>query len=259
MASLTIQSPQWQFDPAGPSAQLEKPVTVMLPPVTFADGQPAKQDQLQKIGAFVYRTKAGVEELWDETQQAWRPSITDLATLAAMTPIPLAFKDGQPQPWQGVLVAAGQKDKAGAPRFAKAVNGNPVYRVRALAQFKRNGALAQALSAPSAALTFISATENQRFAITLDTETAADCTVARLQLKTSSLQPAAYIELRASGPELEIVNCDGGGQPRARVVLNAAGDIELHPLAGRRVIVDGDLEINHLFYVPHNGSVKEEL
>ena len=259
MSSLTLQAPQWQFEPAGPSAQLEKPVTVKLPPITYADGQAASQAQLQKIGAFVYRSKAGAEELWNEAQQAWQPSATDLATLATLTPIALAFKDGQPQPWQGLLVAAGQKDKDGAPRFAKAVNGEPAYRVRALAQFKRDGALAQALSAPSADLTFISTTENQRFAIALDTETAADCTVARIQLKTGSLQPAAFIELRASGPELEIANCDASGQARARVVLTAAGDIELRPLAGRRVIVHGDLETEHLRYLPATGSVKQEL
>jgi hypothetical protein len=259
MATLTLQAPQWQFEPTGPSAQLEKPVTVKLPPITYADGQAATQGQLQQIGAFVYRSKAGAEELWNEAQQAWQPSTTDLATLATLTPIPLAFKEGQPQPWQGLLVAAGQKDKDSAARFAKAFNGEPVYRVRALARFQRDGAVAQALSAPSADLTFISAADSQRFAIALDTQTAADCTVARIQLKTAALQPAAFIELRASGPELEIASCDAAGQLRARVVLTAAGDIELRPLAGRRVIVYGDLETDHLRYLPAAGSVKQEL
>ncbi len=259
MAALTLQAPQWQFEPAGPSAQLEKPVTVKLPPVTHADGQTASQDQLQKIGAFVYRSQAGAEELWNEAEQAWQPAASDVATLAALTPIALAFKEGQPEPWQGLLVAAGQKDKAGAPRFAKAVNGQPVYRVRALAQFKRDGAVAEAVSAPSADLSFVSAADKKRFDIALDAPDPADCTVARIQLKTSGLQPAAFIELRASGPELEIASCDNSGQVRARVILTPAGDIELRPAAGRRVIVHADLEIERLRYLPRNGSLKEEL
>ena len=73
MATLTVQAPKLQFDPAGPSAQLEKPVNVKLPPVTHADGQAASQDQLQKIGAFIYRKQAGAEEMWNEGEQAWQP------------------------------------------------------------------------------------------------------------------------------------------------------------------------------------------
>lgn len=259
MTALTLQAPQWQFEPAGPSAQLEKPVTVKLPAITHADGQAASQDQLQKIGAFVYRMQGGAEELWNETDQSWQPAATDVATLAALTPLALAFKDGQPQPWQGLLVAAGQKDKAGAPRFAKAVNGQPVYRVRALAQFKRDGGVAEAVSAPSADLTFVSAADRQRFAIELDPQDASECTVARIQLKHSALQPAAFFELRASGPELEIANCNHSGQVMASVTLTAAGDIELRPLPGRRVIVHGDIETEKVRYRPHNGGAKQDL
>ena len=259
MATLTVQPPKLQFDPAGPSAQLEKPVNVKLPPVTHADGQAASQDQLQKIGAFIYRKQAGAEEMWNEGEQAWQPVSTDVATLAALTPLALAFKDGQPEPWQGVLVAAGQTDRNGAPRFAKAVNGEPVYRMRALARFQRDGALAEAVSAPSADLTFISATEKQRFAISLTPEDPGEANVARIHLRNSSLQPAAFIELRASGPELEIANCNSSGQVTARVILTAAGDIELRPMSGRRVIVHGDLEAEHLRYLPAGGSVKQDL
>src|SRR5690606_24618353 len=112
-------------------------------------------------------------------------------------------------PWQGLLVAAGQKDKTGAARFAKAIGGSPAYRVRVLARFQIDGALAEGLSAPSADLSFVSATDNDRFAITLDTGQAADCTVVRIQIKNGALQPAAFLELRAHDAEVEIANCTG--------------------------------------------------
>jgi hypothetical protein len=259
MTTLTVPAPLISYDPAGPSAQLDKPVNLKLPPVRYDDGQAVLQDQLQKIGAFVYRKNGAVEELWNETEQAWQPSTTDLAALATLTPLPLVFKPGEAAPWQGLLVAAGQKDKAGAPRFDKAVNGQPVYRLRALAQFKRDGVLAEGLGAPGADLSFVSADDTKRFAMRFDTETPADCTVVRLQLKTASLQPASYVELRANGAAVEIANCDGSGQPMARVLLTAAGDIELRPYAGRRVVVHGDLETEHLRYLPAGGSVKQDL
>ena len=261
MATLTVPAPQLQYEPAGPTAQLEKPVNVKLGALTHADGQGATQAELKKIGAFVYRTPTvgGSEEIWNEAEQAWKPAVTDVAALGALTPLALAFKEGDAQPWQGMLVAAGQKDQAGAPRYAKAVNGAPVYRLRAFAQFSHAGVVAEGLSAPSADLGFISASENQRFKISFDTETADDCTLARIQLKNAGLVATGFIELRASGPELEIAKCDGAGQALARVLLNAAGDIELRPAPGRRVIVQGDLEAEHIRYLPAGGAVKQDL
>ena len=264
MASLTVPVPALQYEPAGPVARLEKPVQVKLGAPTHADGQAATQAELKKIGAFVYRTATGggSEEIWNDTGQAWKPTVTDAAALAALTPVVFAFKAGDPQPWQGVLVAAGQKDQAGAPRYAKAVNGAPVYRLRAFAQFEHAGAVAQGLSAPSVDLSFVSASENQRFKISFDTETADDCTLARIQLKNAGLVTTGFIELRVNapgGPELEIARCDAAGLALASVLLNAAGDIELRPAAGRKVIVQGDLEAGHIRYLPAGGAARQDL
>src|SRR5262245_22537865 len=109
MASLSVTAPQLQYEPAGPTATLEKPVQVRLAAITHADGQAATQAELEKIGAFVYRVAAsgGSEEIWNETEQAWQPAITEMAVLAAMTPLALAYKEGDAAPWQGPLVAAG--------------------------------------------------------------------------------------------------------------------------------------------------------
>jgi hypothetical protein len=261
MASLTVPIPVLQYEPSDPVARLEKPVNVKLSALTHADGQGATQGELKKIGAFVYRTATagGNEEIWSENEQAWKPAVTDVPTLAALTPLALAFKEGEPQPWQGVLVAAGQKDRDGVPRYAKAVNGAPVYRLRAFAQFSHAGTVAEGLSAPTADLRFISSSENQRFKISFDTETADDCTRARIQLKSAGLVATGFIELRASGPELEIAKCDGAGQTLSRVLLNATGDIELRPAPGRKVIVQGDIEAEHIRYRPAGGAVKQDL
>jgi len=261
MPLLTMPIPQLQYDPPGPAAQLEKQVNITLATVTYADGQATSPDQLQKIGAFVYRVavQGGGEEIWNDTEQVWQPAVTDAAALAALTPVALAFKQGEAAPWQGMLVTAGQKDKQGASRYDRAVNGRPVYHLRAFAQFKRDGITAAGVSAPRTELNFVSAVENQRFAITFDTTSAADCTRARLQIKNPALQPAGYVELRASGPEIEIANCDAAGQAIARVLLTASGDIELYPATGRKVLVQGDLEAGHVRYLPAGGGVKQDL
>lgn len=261
MANLNIPVPQLEYEPAGPVAALEKPVNLQLAALSHADGEVATQAELQKIGAFVYRVAVagGSEEIWNGATEAWEPTVTDMPTLSTMEPLPLLFKEDQAQPWQGVLVAAGEKDHAGQPRYTKAVNGAPLYRLRAYAQFKHADATTEGLSPPSSDLSFVSATEQQRFAISFDTETAADCTLARMELKNAALQPVASIELRANGPELEISNQNAGGSTLARVVLTAAGDIELHPAAGRRVIVAGDMEIDHLRYLPAGAAVKQDL
>ncbi len=260
--ALMLPSLTLQYEPAGPAAALEKPVQLRLGAITHADGQAATPAELRKIGAFVYRSASagGAEEMWNEDEQAWKPAVTEAAALAALTPLALAARPGDPQPWQGVLVAAGQKDQAGAPRYAAAVNGAPVYRLRVFAQFSHGGGLVQALGAASADLRFVSATENQRFRISFGAgESADDCTLARLQLKSAALLPTGFIELRASGAELEIAKCDASGQPLARLLLNADGDIELQPAPGRRLLVHGDLEAERIRYQPAGSGIKKDL
>lgn len=256
MPTLTVPAPQpsWEGDAA--SAELEKPVNVKLAALSFADGQPATQDELQKIGAYIYRSSGGTEEIWNEDEQGWQAPPVDPS---ALQPLPLAYKDGEAEPWQGVLAAAGQKDQHDAPRYDTASNGEPSYRLRAFARFTHGGETHEGLSAPSAAFTFVSAAENQRYTLSFDTETPADCTRAKLELKNASLVTAAYIELRASGTEVEIANCTGSGAVLARVLLNAAGDIELSPAPGRKLIVHGDIEAEHLRYQPSAGGAKQDL
>ena len=258
---LLVPAPALVIDPAGPLAAIEKPVNVRLGPLVHADGLQATADELLRIGAFIYRvaSAAGVEEIWNDALQTWQPSTIDPSALDALAPLPLAFKAGDAQPWQGVLLAAGQKDRDGAPRFAPASNGVPHYRLRAVVRFRHGSGIDAGLSAASADLRLFSSADNQRFKIAFDTGSVNDCKTARIALRNADQVTTGFVELRAGGPELEIATCDADGNARANVVINADGDIELFPAAGRRVIVHGDLEAEHVRYLPAGGTVKQTL
>jgi hypothetical protein len=45
----------------------------------------------------------------------------------------------------------------------------------------------------------------------------------------------------------------------ASIVLHPDGRIELTPAAGQRVVVAGDLETEHITYLPAGGFVKQAL
>lgn len=260
METLTVQAPELVFDPPAGPAELEKPVTVRLPPLRYPDAAAVPKDDARTVGAFIYRGAPGSEEIWDEKNQVWTAPPADDAELATMTPVPFTPVEGEPAPWQGILVAAGQKDKDGNPRFEKAQSGSPVYRLRAFAHADRNGVKHQGVGAPSPDLQFTSATENQRFNITYDTATARDAGLARIVLKNSALQPAGYIEIRATGgQEVEIANCTSSGTPLARVTLTADGDIRLAPGSGRQIVLEGPLEAQRISYLRHSDNSRQTL
>lgn len=260
MQTLIVPAPELVFDPpAGPPA-IERPVTVRLPAVRYPDAQALSIDDVRTLGAFVFRGATGSEEVWDETSQAWTTAPADVAGLAALKPLALAPTAGESASWQGVLVAAGQKDKAGKPRFASAAGGTPVYRLRAFASAVRNGIEHRGVGAPSPDLQFVSGAENRRFALSFDTEDASDAGRARLTLKNSSLKPAGYIEIRATGgQEVEIANCHWSGAVLARVTLSADGDIHLAPATGRQIVLEGRLEAQQITYQPHAGGPRQAL
>jgi hypothetical protein len=261
-AALDVPAPTLQFaaDASG-AAPLEQPVRFALGPVLRADGTPAAAAGLQRIGAFVYRTSTadGGEEVWNEAALAWQPAPADPAALDAMTPLPLVFKDGQAQPWQGVWVAAGQKDGAGAPRYAPAVGGLPAYRLRAVARFADAGRVDAGTSAASADLRFVSLTDGQRLRISFDTGSASDCRTVRIALRNADRVVTGYLDLHADGPTLELATCDPSGIARASIAITADGDIALRPAPGRRVTVQGDVEVGHLRYQPVAGGPPRDL
>jgi hypothetical protein len=260
MPSLTVPAPELVFDPPGGPPELEKPVTVRLPAIRYPDAIEVPKDDVRVLGALLYRGTVGSEEVWDEEHQSWTIAPADEAALAGLKPLPLSPPDVPGRPWQGTLIAIGQKDGAGNPRFAKAVGGSPVYRLRGLANVVRDGVPHRGIGAPSPDLLFVSGTEQQRFAVSFDTDQASDAGRARLLLKNGALQQAGYLEIRAvGGQEIEIANCDPSGGVLARVTLSADGDIHLIPAPGRQIVLAARLEAQQIAYQPQAGGVRQTL
>lgn len=259
-AQLTLPAPILATDPPAGPPSLEKPVTLKLGPLTFPDGQPLQQDDTRKIGVFVYRSSGSGEEIWNDSEQNWTAVPADPAALGALTALPLLFKAGDPAPWQGLLVAAGQKDKGGGPRYITAQNGAPAYRVRAFVQARQNGVEHIGLGPQSPDLHFVSLADSQRFAVQLDTGDAQNCQEVKLMLKNSALNAAGYLQIRTTGgQEVVIANCTPGGAPHARITLMDNGDIRLEPASGRNIVLAGTLEAERINYQPAGGAGRQTL
>jgi len=254
MTPLNVPPPELAWKPAGGPPQVEQPVDVKLPALRFADGAEATDGEAQKVGAYVYRYGAAGEELWNETEQRWT---SPLADPGALPPLALSYKAGDPFPWQGKLIAIGLKDKDDKPRFAKAQNGEPRYRLRAYARFKHGGAEYAGLSAVSPELAFVSAKDNQRFAVVMDPDDPQQTEVVTIQLKNASLAAAGYLELRTrGGQQVEIASCDATGTKLASVRLAADGTIHLE---GKKVILNCDLETRRIRYLSSDGITTKDL
>lgn len=257
MTTITVPVPVLEHDPPGAVAELEQPVNVKLPAFTLPGGATVTQADVKKLGAFVYRRIGSGEEIWNETTQAWQAPPADPS---ALTPVPLQFKDGEALPWQGLLVAAGQKDKAGADRFDKTAGGDPRYVLRATAELTHGGETFAGLSAPTEELRFVSAADNQRFGVELEPPKARDARRARMQLRNASRTPIGWLEIRTEGGrEVEIVKCDDGGNPLSSVLLADDGSIHLRPAAGREIVLDGDLRAKRVRYEQYSSGVLTEL
>jgi hypothetical protein len=256
MTPINLPAPMLSQDPPGAAPEIELPVSVKLPTLMFPSGLPVTQADVTKLGAFVYRRTGGTEEIWNEGEQLWQSPPADLN---ALTPLPLTFKDGASEPWAGVLVAAGMKDKAGVDRFVKAASGQPRYVVRAWARLGKDGVEFEGLSPPTAELAFVSAADNQRFVVELDPPKGREAERARMQLRTASRTPIGWIEIRAADGEVEIVKCDGGGGPLSSVLLADDGSIHLRPATGREIVLDGDLRARRVRYERFSTGVLTEL
>jgi hypothetical protein len=158
-----------------------------------------------------------------------------------------------------VLAAAGQTDQDGAPRFLPVEEGGGAYQVRLFLRAKRAGVVFLGLSPASAALRFTRTVGKERFKIEFDTDGPQDCAVVTLRLADAAQVPAAFLRLRAGTRDAELAVCDGFGVVRARIRLTAEGDIELSPAPGRRLIVNANVEAEHIRYRPSGGGAKKDL
>lgn len=250
---LTVPTPQLP----GPTTPLAKPLVLKIQDVKLSDGTPAGEGDVASAGVFVLRGSPGAAEFFDESQKSWRAVASDEA-LKELQPTVAVFKGGA---WEATFVGIGKKDAGDADAFAVASGGAPTYFVRALVKAKA-GPQDSALSAPSAAFTFIDEAANSRFVTQFDTPgTKPDAAhKVRMQLKGDALQAAGYLEIRAQPSfELEIANCDAAGNVLAKVLLLASGEIRLTPAAGSKVIIEGDAETQRIFYAPDGGGAKRWL
>jgi hypothetical protein len=239
----------------GPTADLEKPLVATLAAPTFADGSAATASDVTSIGVFAFRGTPGTAQVWDDAQRSWRAVASD-NDLLQLKPLPAAPKNGT---WQATIVGIGQKDSAGADVYAAASGGNPQYFLRALAKTKHAGTQDSGLSPASPPFIFTSSAANARYTVAFDTpDTKPDAAhKARMMLKSDSMQPVGYVEIRALPSfEVEIANCDASGNTLARVLLQSNGQVHLTPAAGQTVVIDGDVETGRIYYAPAGGGAK---
>lgn len=250
--ALNVPAPALHFaDAGGGAAAIEQPIAVLLGPVTAA-GTAVPPPALAGYGfAVVRRSAPGAgAEVWDDKGKSWLPD----APAAPATPIGLSYRDGDPAPWQGMLVAGGTTDAHGAPAFAKAAGGYPQYTVRGAFRTTAGGPVTGPSSAP---FTLAGAADNNLMVIGPgDGETPPQATQTRVLLKDPARQEigALLIDRDAPGAVVTIRNAAG-----ASVVLRADGGIELHPAAGQALLVDGDLEADYITYRPAGGGPKRVL
>jgi hypothetical protein len=255
MSSITLATPQLVGKPPGDFPQIEQPVKLLLGPVVFDDGVEAVEEDVKKLGAFVYRVGAGSEQIWNEKEKLWQAAPADLAALADLEPLPFMMKPEEDPPWQSLLVAIGATDKDGNDRFTKVSDGSARYHVRAYAKVAHEGVELEALSPPSPDIGFVSMAEKMRFAIELEPKKPEECERVRLQLKNASLLPAGYLEIRAAATqEVELVNFAPDGARLASVLLAADGSIVLRPAATRKIVLEGELQAQKIKFIRYTSS-----
>jgi hypothetical protein len=252
---MTIPKPTLQFEDAGGgTAALEKPVNVLIGEVkegTTALGP----DLLATFGLFSYRraTSGAGLEIWDDGAKQWKP---DPGTAVdSIKPSMLANKQGDPNPWQGIVVAAGGKDSSGQPQFAKAKSGYPSYSFRAW--FATKDGTDKKLSDPTDNLQFVGSSDKNLMVVGPgDDEKPEEATQSRVQLKDTSLNVIGQLLIERDSPGARVTVSNAAG---ASVVLHPDGHIELKPAAGKNVVVSGDLETERITYQPSGGGPKREL
>ena len=244
----------------GAAAPVDKPVKLLLAPLTLADGSTPLTDEVSKVGVFIQRADGLV---WHDKQQGWVAAPADAEGHTALEP--LALTAGEPvapstsAPFKAELIAMGQKDKAEAPRFVALNDGGSTYQLRAFAVVKRAGVVHIGLGGASASFGFVRLQGEERFGPLFDTEGPQDCTDVRFRLRDGAGQFSAWLRLRSNPREVELANFDGAGAPLASVRLTANGDIELRPAPGKQVRVMGDLEAERIRFQPFGGGAKQNL
>lgn len=258
---LLIPTPILSFKPIPPSlaATLEKPIQVQCGPVALPDGKPFSPEHLGAAGLLAYRQKtaASALDVWRDDTKEWVGSAT--IDPVDLKPLPFFFKTDDPVfPWQGLIVAAGQKDKDDNDQFEKAVGLFPRYAFRAFFKQKKEeddqgSSVVLGLSTPSPDIQFISFLDSLQAGIRVDDgNTPEDATEIHLFLRDANLQLLGSVAIyNDSGQaQIEIKKEGAGGAPGSTICMKADGSIEIlgpETSPNQRALVrfqtSGDLEI----------------
>ena len=250
---LTIPAPTLVFEPlAAGVAALELPLTVSLGPVA-AGGVVLDPSDLSTFGLVVYRrlTAGSLPEVWAPKVERWLPDTGPDPTRSA----PLAFLPDQPQPWQGLIVAAGAVDAAGAPVVRGQHRRLPVVQLCGAVRHPRGRAGAEQRQSDGE-LRAGHRPQFDRGRPRVNGEKPENATQLRVQLRSPALATIGGLVIDRASPGAEVTLSNSAG---ASVVLRPDGSIELRPAGGRSVVVAGDLESERFTYQPAGGGPRKTL
>ncbi len=271
---LSIPTPTLSFESADASlATLEKPIQVLCGSVTRPNAGPLLPEHAAAAGLVAYRqiTASSGRETWRHDTKEWvsgSPEPTELK------PLPFFFLPDDPTfPWQGLVVAAGQKDKDGNDQFEPAVGGFPRYHFRAFFLQKNADVPSNnpsfGISAPTPDIQFINLLDRLRAGIRVDHgKKPENADEVHLFLRDASLQSLGSLSIKNVGNNAQIemrkeatgsasdaivrIMANGSidilgpttslGQ-RARVRLNTSGNVEIRAVAGRPTRINDHLEV----------------
>jgi hypothetical protein len=231
---------------------MEKPLTLVGGPVLLPDGKEFGTDSLGTAGYFIYRQRVpgAIEEIWDAEAKLWKSTSGDLTGIKSQPYIP---KMEEIDPWQAIIVAAGQQDGLGLPVFSKASAGYPRYTFRSFFAPKTlpDGTSVAALSGPSNPVQFLSTQDAQQAGIALpdgQKPENADQITLFLRVGTTDL---AWVDLKRSGggAQVEIGNSSG-----ALIRILPGGDIEIQPASGGGIFFGAPVQAETVFYQPADAA-----
>ena len=253
MATLTVPQPTLRFEAVDGLAVLEKPVQVQTFQPTFSDGRVFGQDELGTAAFFTYRRQvsATLTEIWDEEAKQWKPEAS--VSLEGLKSTPFQFKQGEASPWQGMLIAAGKKDKDNQDQFQQSSTASPRYFVRSYFSVADKNAAVSGLSVPSAPFEFLSFADAMRGGLGFGAnEKPENATQVKILLRGSGRRLIGSLEIKNVGDQaqIEISNRDGSGAQRALIRLLPGGDVLIQPAAGSAVVVAGPLNADRINFQP---------
>jgi hypothetical protein len=233
---LTIPQPQLsQEEATATQFAAEKPIALACEPVTFPDGTPLGTENAVEFGFLLYRILLGGRvEVWDEKKLDWLPESDPLPERQTL------FR--QNDQWQSILIAIGQKDRAGQAKFMERSSGFPKYFVRCF--FRGKDALGQehvGESPRSLSIEIFGLGERDRAGLKMAPESPVAAREIRLFLKDSALiQERGKVVIREDAGGGIVVELTANG---AKVTLERNGEITLAPASGQVVRVRGDLRV----------------